>query len=226
MPQQLSFDLPVREVLGRDDFFVAPSNAMAVAMIDRTEDWPAPQLVLTGPEGAGKTHLTHVWADQTGARIVAATALGQADIPALCSAPVAVEDVPQIANDRAALEGLFHLYNMMRVSGKPLLLTGRGAPHHWNLALADAQSRIQAVFHVTLDPPDDTVLAAVLAKLFADRQITPQTGVIPFLVKRIERSFAAAAHIVQQLDAAALDQRREVSSKLAGELLEQIGQGD
>lgn len=221
MPEQMSFDLPAREVLGRDDFFVAPSNAMAVAMIDRTEDWPAPQLILTGPEGAGKSHLTHVWADRTGARIVAARDLAGADIPALASGPVAVEDIPHIADDADCLTALFHLYNLMRAGGRPLLLTGRGAPRHWALALPDAQSRIQAGFHVALEPPDDALLAAVLAKLFADRQITPKADVIPYLVRRIERSFAAAALVVQRLDKAALNAGREVSMRLATEVLGQ-----
>jgi len=38
---QLILDLPVRPALGREDFFVAESNATAVAWIDRWPDWPA-----------------------------------------------------------------------------------------------------------------------------------------------------------------------------------------
>lgn len=226
MARQLSFDLPVREVLGRRDFFVAPSNAMAVAMIDNVAGWPTPQLVLTGPEGAGKTHLAHVWAAAAGANIVPARYLPQQDIPALCQGPVAVEDVPEIASDAAALDALFHLFNLMRAGGQPLLLTGRGAPKHWNLSLADAQSRIESALHVTLEAPDDALLAAVLAKLFADRQITPRRDVIPYLVKRIERSFAAAADVVARLDKAALDQGRTLTRDLAIHLFGQPPEGN
>ena len=38
MAQQLGFDLPVREALGRDDFLVAPSNAVALSMVDDAPD--------------------------------------------------------------------------------------------------------------------------------------------------------------------------------------------
>jgi len=53
--RQLAFDLPARTALGREDFFVSPANAQAVAMIDGWRDWPARKLVLCGPRGAGKT---------------------------------------------------------------------------------------------------------------------------------------------------------------------------
>ena len=218
MPRQLSFDLPAREALGREDFFVAPSNAHAVAMID-APDWPVPQLALTGPEGAGKTHLAHVWAARTGAPIVAAHGLAAADIPALAAGPVAVEDVPAIAGDAPGLEALFHLFNLTKAAAHPLLMTGRPAPRHWALSLADIQSRIESACHVALEPPDDTLLAALLAKLFADRQITPKPDVIPYLVPRIERSFSAAQGVVDLLDRAALAEGRTLSRALAARVI-------
>ena len=76
MAIQLGFDLPVRTARGRDDFLVAPCNAIAVAMIENWQNWPGSKMVLTGPEGAGKTHLTHVWADAAQAQIISASALG------------------------------------------------------------------------------------------------------------------------------------------------------
>ena len=50
MSQQLTFDLPVRAAQGRGDFFVSPSNAAAVQLIDG--DWPGGRLVLIGPKGS------------------------------------------------------------------------------------------------------------------------------------------------------------------------------
>ena len=219
MAQQLSFDLPVREGVGRADFYVAPSNAMAVALIDSSPDWPTPHVVMTGPEGAGKTHLAHVWATAQGAKILSARALADADIEALANGPLAVEDIPGIANDMAALTALFHLFNLARQNRQPLLLTGRGAPNHWGLCLADIQSRIEGCYHVTLEAPDDVLLAMVLGKLFTDRQITPKADVIPYLVRHMERSFAAARDIVAALDKRSLDEGRTLSRKLAADLI-------
>ena len=49
--RQLVLDLPHRTALGRDDFLVTPSNAAAVAMIDRYPDWPHYGVVLVGGGG-------------------------------------------------------------------------------------------------------------------------------------------------------------------------------
>jgi len=222
-PQQLSFDLPAKPALGRDDFFVSPGNAMAVATIEAATPWPGGKLVLCGPAGAGKTHLTHVWAALSGAKVLAARDLGGADLPALALGPVAVEDVPRIAGKQAEQTALFHLHNLVLAAGHALLLSGRGAATHWKLELADLQSRASGAHMVTLGAPDDALLAAVLAKLFNDRQITPKPDVIPYLVARMERSFEAAATIVARLDAAALAERRTVSRPLAARLMEEPG---
>lgn len=221
MAEQLSFDLPAIPALGREDFFVAPSNAMAVAMIDAGAGWPGGKLVLTGPAGAGKTHLAHAWASQTGARIVPAKGLREDQVPDLAAGPVVIEDVPEIADDLPAQKALFHLHNLALANGQALMMTGRPAPNLWALSLPDLQSRVQAATHIALEAPDDSLLAVVLAKLFSDRQILPRPDVIPYLVSRMDRSFAAAAEIVDQLDRMALAESRTLSRALAIRLLSQ-----
>ena len=222
-PKQLAFDLPSKPALGRDDFFVSPGNAVAVATIENVPSWPDGKLVLSGPEGSGKTHLTHVWAAQSGATVLSARDLDQADVPRLAQSPVAVEDVPEIADNSAAQAGLFHLHNLALTDGQPLLLTGRSAPSHWGLSLPDLQSRMAGAHLVSLAPPDDALLAALLAKLFHDRQITPKPDVIPYLVAHIDRSFQAAAAMVSQLDRAAMAQSCAISRPLAVRLIAEQG---
>ncbi|WP_050929368.1 DnaA ATPase domain-containing protein [Aestuariivita boseongensis] len=219
MAEQLSFDLPGKTALGREDFFVAPSNALAVAMVEDSRNWPSRKLVLTGPAGSGKTHLAHVWAAQSGARIVTAADLAGQDIPALAQTSVVVEDVPRIAGDTTAQDALFHLHNLVLANGHALLMTGQGTPRHWALSLPDLQSRVEGTQAATLETPDDALLAAVLAKLFADRQITPRPDVIPYVVARMERSFEAAQRLVADLDRAAMAEGRSVTRRLASQLL-------
>jgi chromosomal replication initiation ATPase DnaA len=217
---QLGLNLPVQPALSRDDFMVAPSNAMAFAMIEGWRSWPLHKLVLSGPAGSGKTHLAHVWAASSGARLVDATALEGVEAIELADSPLAVEDVDAIADNMAAQTALFHLHNALQSASMPLLMTGTAAPTHWRLSLPDLQSRVDAAGHVALDAPDDTLLASVTAKLFADRQLTPRPDVIAYLVTHMERSFDAARDIVARLDAASLARKRPVTRALAIELLD------
>ncbi|MGD1882865.1 MAG: chromosomal replication initiator DnaA [Paracoccaceae bacterium] len=220
MAEQLGLDLPARPALGREDFMVAPSNALALAMIDAWVNWDLRKLVLSGPEGSGKTHLTHVWAADAGARIIPAEGLADQSLQDLAQGPVAVEDIPMISQDPVDQTALFHLHNMLAEANHPLLMTGEAAPNFWNLSLPDLQSRVDAAGHAELQPPDDTLLAAVLAKLFADRQIAPKPNVIQYLVPRIERSFAAAARVVAALDAQSLAQGKPVGRNMARNMLD------
>ncbi|MFY9238613.1 MAG: chromosomal replication initiator DnaA [Roseovarius sp.] len=223
MAHQLSLDLPARPALGRGDFFVSGPNAAAVAMIEGWENWPARKLVLHGPEGSGKTHLTHVWAALSGATITAATDLTTADIPTLAAAPVAIEDADRITGNPEAERALFHLHNLCLAEGHSLLITARTAPSRWSLALPDLASRMEGTPAIGLDAPDDALLSAVILKQMADRQIIPTPGTIPFLARRMPRSFAAVADIVAALDRAALAQKRPVTRKLAAEILDKSG---
>lgn len=142
---------------------------------------------------------------------MAACDLGNEDIQRLAEGAVAVEGIPAIAADSAAQDALFHLHNMCLARGHPLLVTGREVPRRWGLSLADLQSRMEGAPAAVLENPDDALLAAVLAKLFADRQVTPRPDVIPYLVGRMERSFCAAQDIVARLDRAALAERRALT---------------
>lgn len=229
MTVQLSLDLPGRPATGRGDFFVSPANALAVAQIDRWRDWPGGKLVLIGPPGAGKSHLTRVWAAESGARVLPAAALVQATLaagptPALVSGHLAVEDVPAIAGHPEAEQALFHLHNLVLADGGRLLLTGAVPPAQWGIRLPDLASRIMGTQTVRLDPPDDTLLAALLVKLFTDRGIAAPPKLIGWLVLRMERSFAAAGRIVAALDARAMASGRPIGERLAREVLSELAE--
>lgn len=223
-PRQLSFDLPVRPALGREDFFVSPANAEAVGMIEAWQAWPARKLILAGPPGSGKTHLAHVWAALSSARIITATDLAKANIPDLATAPVAIEDADRIAGNRTAEEALFHLHNLTLAEGHALLFTAERPANLWPVTLPDLMSRMQGTLLIQLRAPDDALLAAVLTKLFADRQIAPSPDTIPYLTRRMDRSFAAAREVVTALDSAALTEHRAITRAFAAQVLDKLAQ--
>ena len=67
-PQQLALALGHAASFAREDFLEGPSNAAALALIERWPDWPDRVVALVGPEGSGKSHLGAIWAERVGGR--------------------------------------------------------------------------------------------------------------------------------------------------------------
>lgn len=224
MSRQLAFDLPARETFRREDFFVSPANALALAALDG-DDWPGGKLMLVGPAGSGKTHLARIWAREAGATVVTAADLERADIDLhAAGGRVVVEGAEAVAGRPAAEVALFHLHNLV-VPGGRLLLTARAPVRDWGLGLPDLHSRLTAAPVALLALPDDALLSAVLVKLFADRQVAVPPTLIPWLVARMERSIGAARVLVAALDARALAEGGAITRNMAGEVLDKLAHG-
>ena len=181
--------------LGAADFVVSDANRTATDWLAQAPRWPMPRSLLVGPPASGKSHLAAMFAARTGGRII--------------------DDADRAADG----EPLFHAWNAA-TSERPLLLTARRLPKFWAHALPDLASRLAATPLVRLEDPDDTLIAAVLEKRFADRGLRVAPEVIAYLVTRIERSFAAAAAAVAGLDTLSLAERRDITVPLARDLLE------
>lgn len=213
MNSQLVFDLPHIPALGSEDFFVSGSNQQAVKLIETWPHWAGPVAVISGPEGSGKTHLANVWRARSGAKAFSASQIESAVETALSeSEPVVLEDIDRssIAEDLA-----FHLLNLARERNFSVLMTARSLPGIWKIVLPDLRSRLRSAAVVTIEGPDEPLLGAVLVKLFADRQMSVEPGVIAYLLRRMERSMAAAQRLVDDLDRAALAEQRRVTRALA-----------
>ena len=216
IPRQLALALPHAESFAREDFLAGPSNEAALALIERWPDWPHRVVALVGPEGSGKSHLASIWAGVAGARFLSSRALGMTHLPAaLATGALVVEDLIEGQLDERAL---FHLLNLAREDEGFVLLTARTAPAGWKTGLADVASRLRALPVVTVSPPDDALLRAVLVKLFADRQLKVDENLVAYLSTRLERSFAAARDAVETLDREALRLKRPVNRALAAEI--------
>ena len=220
---QLALDLGHRPAMGMADFLVAESNQAAVGWLDRWPDWPGAALAIHGSRGCGKSHLTRVWAARSGAVLLDAEALDRIDLTMLPAGrpAVAVDDADRIAG-AVAEETLLHLCNLVAERDGFLLLTGLAAPARWPLSLPDLTSRLKAMPAVAVGDPDDPLLAAVLVKLFADRQLAVGEEVVAYLLPRMERSFAAARRLVAAIDDASLAQRRPVTVPLARTVLAEL----
>ena len=85
------------------EFLVSPSNAVAVAMLERWATWPVRTAVLAGPPRSGRSLLGRIFAARAGAQVI--------------------DDA-----HREPEEALFHAWNRAQEAGRPLLLIADDAP--------------------------------------------------------------------------------------------------
>lgn len=200
---------------------MSPTNADAVRAVDAWPTWFGGCLALIGPVGSGKSHLAQAWAAKVGATVLTAKDGSiDAELAPLQGRPILIED----ADRGVADETLFHLINMAGDEGGGLLLTALAAPHSWTANLPDLRSRLNAMPIAELSPPDDLVLEGLLKHFFREQNITPSDDLIPYLLKRIERSAVSAREIVNRLDEAAVADHRPISRALARQFFEIEGE--
>ena len=215
--EQLKLELERETPFRADDYVVSDCNRAASLTLNQWPDAAAGLgggvLSLCGPAGSGKSHLAAVWAERVGAAPLHGAEAALIDPMELEGRPVLLDRAPDTDD-----ETLFHLLNLAQARGGALLLVSRKAPSLWPVKLPDLHSRLNAIRTVALAEPDEAVLAAILERAFDRRSIRPHPDVIPYLVRRIERSAAAAETVVERLDAL----HRPVTRRLAARLMDSL----
>ena len=210
---QLPLDLGHQTAMGRDEFVRAPCNENALLWIERWPDWPATGLALYGSPGCGKTHLAEIWRERSAARSIEAAAMTVHNPLELISDAKAlvVENLPADVPEQA----LLHLYNLIGERGGHILFTALDPPARIGFRLPDLLSRLRAMPAISIADPDDMVLAAVMQKMFDDRQLPVSEDIVRFLLTRMERSYSAARSLAAEIDRLALAEKRQVTIPLA-----------
>ncbi|MGG5811597.1 HdaA/DnaA family protein [Falsiroseomonas sp. CW058] len=211
--RQLPLPLAGRPSHARADLVADPSNAEALAWLDRPADWPLGRLALFGPAGTGKSHMLRAAAAGHGWRLLHGAALTEA-LALAPAAGTALDDA-----EAAPEAALFHLINRSAEAGARLLLASRPPPARWPVRLPDLASRLRATLAVGIGAPSDALLAALLAKHLADRQLRVGAEVQGFLLARLPRDAASVAAAVAALDAAALAGQAPITRPFARAVL-------
>jgi chromosomal replication initiation ATPase DnaA len=114
---------------------------------------------------------------------------------------------------------LLHLYNLVRERKGFMLIISNTPVAQLGFAPDDLASRLSTIPVVAIKPPDDFLLKEVMLKLFKDRQIAVEDGVVDYLVVRMERSFEEALRLVNLLDKEALAEKNRITIPLVSRVL-------
>jgi len=213
MAWQIPLNLPVLQAMDAADFLVTPSNQAAAQAVQRHT---AGSLLLLGEKGSGKSHLARVWQQQQGAVRMQGAPLLHSDHPAWLW-----EDADNGVWDESTARQAFHLLNQVREQAKTLLITARHPPRQWPLPLADLRSRLLALPVAQLTPPDDMLVAGLLLKHVADRQLRLPEDVLHYLLSRCPRDSHAIATLLALLDKEALARGRAITIPFIREIMQE-----
>lgn len=201
MKTQIPLSFPVTESYRADDFMPAECNQEALKWIERFPDWPYPAVIIYGEKGCGKTHLLSLWQERAGLN------------------HIAIDDVDQFFGNPEAEEELFHQFNLAKENLTYILLSMLIKVNEQPIKLPDLASRLRAAPQIEIRAPGDDVLQGILVKMFHDRQLRVEPGVVNYIVPRIERSFAAARDLIARIDENSLAEKRSVTVPLVREIL-------
>ena len=210
--QQQNFAFAPVEHKSNADFFIGAFNQEAYTEILSSSHL---QICMVGAQGAGKTHLAHIYAQQQGGVLIHPPQLDE-----MLDRPphrLIIDDCDQLPMQ--AQESLLHLINLQKEQGGQLILVARLAPTRWPVSLPDLASRLQAFQMLRILEPDDQAIRVILVKLFHDRQLGVDPDLIDYLVPRMERSFASAQKMVEQLDSYSLANKANITVKFAQKTL-------
>lgn len=221
--KQYHLPLPRSEAMSLEDFLPSSANEEAVRWCLQTppQGWPSHVLVLCGPSGSGKTHLLSIWAEQYQAESFTVGDPRLSQIVDCSSAALAyvVDDADQAVGNPAHEEWLQHFYNATKALNRPVLITAKTPPTQWGLSLRDIETRLKSCACASLHEPDDELTRGLLLKLFRDRQLMVEAGVVEYLAQRVERTGTAIGALVSKLDEASLETGRKISIPFAQKFL-------
>ncbi len=216
--RQLAFRFPQHATYDSDALIPSPANADALTWVASPQTWPNLRLALYGPEGAGKTHLLHAFAERHRAVLFPGETLRRLpDMPP--NTPLAIDDADTVPEPQA----LLHLLNAAAEARLPVLLAGRTPPAHWPATLPDLASRLRATAAVALGQPDDALLRTLLARLLAERQLRVEPAVQDYLLAQLPRHGGALREAACRLDRVSLASGRAITRATAAEVLKTMG---
>ena len=199
---QYALNLSLPPVFTAGSFFVSDCNRQAWQWIESWPNWQS--LILSGPQGSGKSHLGQLWATRAKAVIVSADHLENIEPE---NRHWLIEDIEQVTHERT----LLHVFNHVREHGGSMLMTSMVPAPNLPFSLPDLTSRLLALPSVGIDQPDDDALAGAIRKQFSDRQMKVDEEVIKYLLPRMQRSFLKAKELVELLDAKALAEGKNIT---------------
>ncbi|MGH8582704.1 MAG: DnaA regulatory inactivator Hda [Gammaproteobacteria bacterium] len=230
----MAVQLPLRFVEGRHAslaLFVPGPNAELLAYLDGLGEHAAPQTLIWGATGTGKTHLLEAACRARNERGEASLYLGLRAAGELAPAVleglehyalVCIDDLDAIGGRSDWELGILTLLDRVRWRGHHLLLAAAHPADGIGATLPDLASRLSACTGFSLHALNDEERLEALRRRAAARGLGLPAEVAEYLVRRCRRDMGALCTALDQLEQTALARQRRLSVRLARLVLDNL----
>ncbi len=176
---------------------VGSANSQVIEALGQVAGWPFRTALLFGPPRSGKSLLGRWFAESSAGEVIDnADKLDEAE--------------------------LFHRWNRVQESGRPLLIVANAADGGWNITLPDLASRMAAALHLEIGEPDDAMMAELIAVHAEMLGLALGPDAASYLVPRVERSHLEVERLVGTIDRLSLERKQAPSLAIWREAIEEL----
>ena len=216
------------------ELYRTADNGMAVTELQRAASGSAARnIYLWSDAGTGKSHLLHAACAAAGAagRRAALVPLAQCSslAPTLLESLeildfVCIDDLDAIAGQPAWEQPLFHLFNRMRETQRPLVFAARTSPAGCAVSLPDLKSRLGWDLVFRLAPLQEAERFAALRQRAEIRGMEIPDEVLSYLSRRIARDMHSLFAWLERLDQESLSAGKRLTIPFVRDLVERDSQ--
>jgi chromosomal replication initiation ATPase DnaA len=217
---QTTLPLMTSDLYNIDDFIVSSSNQEAYnKIVNWSFSWgvsPYPfALLLYGASGSGKSFLTKIWQNLTGACVLNGFA-GQKSLEILNNYKAfVIEDIEGLQADY-----ILHYFNFFHEEKKYVLFTTCNLVN--NFSLADLDSRIASLLRIQIYNPDDDLLRMFVFKHLSSHSLTVSEAVLNFLLLHLPRRFDKIVEILDKINESSLVYKRALTVPFVKAILQKF----
>ncbi len=233
MASQLLLGVRLRDSSVFASYYSGPNQGAAELLQSLAIGVLPPSVYVHGAPSTGKSHLLQaVCADAANRQLSAAylpltelsrmgpemlSGWGEIDI-------VCVDDIDQVARDRAWNLALFALHQQLEERRGRLVVTSALSPAALQMILPDLGSRLAGGMTLTLQPLSDAEQMRALQLRAQLRGFELPDDTAAFLLRRLPRQMSSLCAFLDQLDEASLVAQRRLTVRFVTEVLKKEGE--
>ena len=124
---------------------------------------------------------------------------------------VCIDDLECITGDDEWELSLFHLFNRMRESRHPLIMTADQSPQSLGMDLPDLKSRLGWDLVYRLETLDEASVILAMKRRAEQRRFELPDDVLDYMMKRVSRDTHSLFKLLDEIDAASISQKKKIT---------------